>query len=262
MSSGVPEPERRNYLFVCGAPRSGTTATAQLLNRHPDIAIGIERYKNLGAAGLGERLFDRERFFDFRETDTNVRALSTYARLEKKYDDAKWVGDKVPRYYTRYEALFEKFKESVVIFVLRDIHAVASSWNKRAEDPEDTWPEANDYVQAVREWNEALERTLAYKQKYRNRLMIIEYEKLFSGDILVLKRILRRLELDAPRSMVRQFRKMTQSWSERSHKPAAEREGQRAFIREHADMKKCAQLKRLAVKGAARADADSVIGAL
>jgi hypothetical protein len=262
MTDAASEAEQKSYLFICGAPRSGTTAIAQLLNRHPRIALGIERYKNIGPAGLDEHLFEQQRFFDFRSTDTNVRALATYARLEKKYANAIWLGDKVPRYYTRYDALFEKFSNSVVIFMLRDVHAVAASWNKRAEDPEDTWPEGNDYVQAVREWNDSIELTLEFKQKYRNRLLVVEYEKLFSGDAAVLRRILRRLELEPSKSFLRQFRTTTRNWTDRSQRQFGERDGQSRYIDTHADMKKCAALKRLAVKGTVAQESETIIGAL
>ena len=34
-----------NPVFVIGSPRSGTTATAQSLNRHPDLWVGKESYE-------------------------------------------------------------------------------------------------------------------------------------------------------------------------------------------------------------------------
>ncbi|WP_405196631.1 sulfotransferase [Zarconia navalis] len=33
------------FLFVCGCPRSGTTAIAKLLNYHSKVILGMERYK-------------------------------------------------------------------------------------------------------------------------------------------------------------------------------------------------------------------------
>ena len=252
MSDGAAETARRNYIFVCGAPRSGTTAITQLLNFHPNIVIGIERYKNVKRADLCEQLFTAERFFDFRQSDTNVLFPGTYLKLREKYRDATWIGDKWPRYYTRYEELFEKFEDCVVIFMLRDVHAVASSWNKRAENPADRWPESNDYTRAVEEWNLSLKRTLEFKRKYKNRLLIVEYEQLFSGDIVIFKRILHRLNLAMPKPLLRRFRGITRNWDERSRKPLAQREGQTDFVNAHADMQSCAKLRRLALRGKAR----------
>jgi hypothetical protein len=250
MSVSAPEPESRNYLFVCGAPRSGTTAIAQLLNRHPKIVVGIERYKNLKPADLGEHLFAVERFFDFRPTDTNVRARNVYSRLEKKYRNTTWRGDKVPRYYTRYDTLFEKFEKSVVIFMLRDVHAVASSWNKRAEDPEDKWPEGNNYVQAVKEWNASLSLTLESKEKYGDRMLVVEYERLFSGDADVLHGILRKMKLQAPKVLLRQFEIMTRDWEKRTQKPSSVRDGQARFVDANADLQSYSKLKSFADRDA------------
>jgi hypothetical protein len=250
MNDSPPGPDHQNYLFICGAPRSGTTATAQLLNRHPKVAVGIERYKNLKPADLGEHLFANERFFDFRPTDTNVRAQNVYSRLEKKYQNATWRGDKVPRYYTRYDTLFEKFESSIVVFMLRDVHAVASSWNKRAEDPEDKWPEGNNYVQAVKEWNESLALTLESRQKYGERLLVVEYERLFSGDIDVLHGILRKMKLLAPKVLLRQFDIMTRDWEKRIQKTSSARDGQVRFIDANADVQSYSKLKSFADRDA------------
>lgn len=247
MSYEMPESEQLNYLFVCGTARSGTTAMTKLLNRHPQIVLGVERYKYLKTKDLGEHLFMEDRFFDFRPTDTNVRAAQSYVQLREKFSNAAWIGDKVPRYYTKYEQLFEAFRDSVVIFMLRDIHAVASSWNRRAENPEDDWPEANDYTRAVEEWNLSLTRTLEFKRKYKKRLFVVEYEKLFSGNFMILRRILRGLNLPVPKQTQRQFKGMTRDWQKRSEKPLLERPGQAAYLNEHADLKSYAKLKRLAI---------------
>ncbi len=43
---GVPI---ERYVFIAGCPRSGTSALTFLLNEHPTVAIGFERYKRLRA---------------------------------------------------------------------------------------------------------------------------------------------------------------------------------------------------------------------
>jgi len=219
----------------------------RVLNRCPGIAIGIERYKNLKHSELGEHLFTEERFFDFRAGDTNVIWPKYYSKLRKKFVKAKWFGDKLPRYYMKYSFLFERFENSVVIFMLRDIHDVASSWNKRAETLGDTWPESHDYKEAVSEWNRALKQTLEFKRKYGNRLLIVEYEKIFSGDSAILAEILTRLNLPMRKSALRMFRTATQDWDEISQKPRHVRDGQAEFISLQADMRSYETLKRLAI---------------
>src|SRR5205807_10659654 len=63
----------KRFLFVCGVPRSGTTALAQLLNYHPRIGIGIERFRSIAIGSRGDEfrltLYRKERFFKFRDGD-------------------------------------------------------------------------------------------------------------------------------------------------------------------------------------------------
>src|SRR2546423_1804094 len=99
------EPGLPQYLFLCGVPRSGTTAACQLLNSHPHIVMGVERYKylysNASADGLDRSLFERGRFFEFKDSDTNVlrkgAMAGVYDKMETKFDQALYIGDKLPR---------------------------------------------------------------------------------------------------------------------------------------------------------------------
>ena len=64
----------RRILLISGVARSGTSAMVYFLNRHPQCAIGMERYKHRFAtsSGFSEELFDQARFFEFQEADTDV----------------------------------------------------------------------------------------------------------------------------------------------------------------------------------------------
>ena len=71
---------RPGYLFATGCERSGTTILTRLLQSHPGISIGMERYKYLLRGVRTRRVtrrlcpshFEPGRFFDFRPTDTNI----------------------------------------------------------------------------------------------------------------------------------------------------------------------------------------------
>jgi hypothetical protein len=242
----------KKFLFLCGVPRSGTTAMANLLNSHPKIAIGIERFKNVPRREITRDLFTKERFFDFRPSDTNVQQPRTYERLSCKFDSATLIGDKVPRYYTFYDDLFSRFDDCVIIYMLRQISAVALSWNARAQDSKDTaWPETNDYKRAVDEWNSSIETTRAAKEKYKNRLLIVEYERLFSGDILVLQRLLRKIGLTLSPEMRKYYLATTNNWRPNSDRLPLN--GQDAYLAEHANLSAFAQLRKLAIPGVQQA---------
>jgi hypothetical protein len=225
----------KNYVFICGAPRSGTTAITKLLNHHPSIAIGIERYKNVPSEQLVPSVFTKERFFDFRPTDTNVSFVKHYTRLAKKFDNVSWVGDKVPRYYTKYDLLLRNFPNCKIGYMLRHIHPLASSWNVRADEPTDSWPLANDYRRAVEDWNTSIGLTLRFLERYPDQLFVVEYERLFSGDEDVLQAVFNELGITVPDATVVYFRKLTEGWADRSEKKLVKKPGQDEYIAANAN---------------------------
>lgn len=58
-------------LFICGCPRSGTTAMWEMLAQHPQILLGMERYfRRFTPAKFKSTLFGIRRFFTFLTGDT------------------------------------------------------------------------------------------------------------------------------------------------------------------------------------------------
>ena len=69
-----------------------------------------------------------------------------HQKLSKKFDGSSIVGDKYPQLYKFWPSLFENFgKDGRFLFIMRDIEDVASSFNVRASNPKDKWPEENNY---------------------------------------------------------------------------------------------------------------------
>ena len=103
--------DSKRIVFIIGVARSGTTAMADLLNLHPEICIGIERYKfkfvRRGEFDAAD--FTPERFFDLRARDTNIlphnggRWKAVYSRMRRKFPRAAVVGDKIPHLFERFE---------------------------------------------------------------------------------------------------------------------------------------------------------------
>lgn len=198
----------KRHLFVCGCPRSGTTALQQLLGSHPKIVLGVERFFACSfaanAEGLGPHLFTKERFFDIRPGDTHYgdfsRFGSYYQELAERFDDATWVGDKSPPFVHLLDHIERRFEAAHVVVIMRDAFDVASSFQVRANNENDpSWGAHRDYALAVREWNDANRLTLAFLEKPERRtgLTIVSYDDVF-GNHASIANLFDRLGLDYP----------------------------------------------------------------
>lgn len=127
---------KTNFL-VMAVPRSGTTLFARLMNAHPDVLCGSERFHGHSfsprhLSEVGFRTLDLERA-------TVPQGLEL---LEAKIDRPNLIfGEKLPRSYfhlaqvlPRFEAEGERLK---IIVLLRDVAEVANSWYRRAANEED-----------------------------------------------------------------------------------------------------------------------------
>ncbi len=180
-------PQRK--LFVFGVGRSGTTALVHVLNSHPQVCVGMERYKYpfTREKVIDPEFFSFERFFDFRETDTNLlptndtTAKRLYREMRPRYQDAAIVGDKVPHLLHLIRPLHKAFADSSFIYLLRDASEVASSWHARATNPTDRWPAQNDFRKAVEVWNNMNRGALDLVNEGLP-VLILNYNSFFWGD--------------------------------------------------------------------------------
>jgi len=179
-------------LFVTGIQRSGTTALANIMNCHSEMAVCIERYKNLMLGGnfklFGPELFDKDNLLDFSNNYTNCtpehskRFADFYRELEQKYSALKYIGDKVPNSYSRTPAIYARFPAVKLIFIVRNITDTACSWQTRAERVDDGWPATKTAVKAVERWNDCNTTILEMKDKYPIDVHIVDYTDFFDGD--------------------------------------------------------------------------------
>lgn len=209
----------RGHLFVCGVPRSGTTALARCLNRHRRVVLGIERYRRALLDSSSEadycRLFDKDRFFDFRPSDGSAYAAlllprsthlngrfapvsewpkQLYDVAREKYDSVFYVGDKIPSLYRRAPFLRERFPGCKVVFLLRNPVAVALSWQARADNSRDKWERRAGFAEGIAEWNKALRAAMLGKTVLGGDLTVVLFEEMFAAQSL--RRLLSRLDLD------------------------------------------------------------------
>ena len=221
--------DSKRYLFVCGCPRSGTTALMHLLNSHRLIVLGVERYKKFAKPThikkLNKRVFEPEFFLDIRGKQTNLhhKHKDWDTKWKKVYDamrpklsqDNLLIGDKFPHYYLFYDYIDQTFDSPRIVFILRDVRDVALSYNARAANEKDRWSSYRDYTYAVKDWNESIEKTLQYLDSGKDNIFICEYAALFSYNPDYLLAMLNFLQVDVYSDITDYYHNMTSGWEER-----------------------------------------------
>ena len=149
------------------------------------MCIGLERYiSRLRTEGrLAPALFNEERFFDVKEGDTFYKSLdhfpNAYSGMRERYKRARYHGDKIPALYRHYDQIFSDFLKQ------RSSSSAAQRWTwrsltRRALDPNDgTWGCAARVDAAIKDWNEAHRMTVESIKKYPDRIICVNYERLF-----------------------------------------------------------------------------------
>jgi len=183
----------KRFLFICGCPRSGTTALWRIFSSHKEIALGCERFilKVMPTFQLSKKDFTSKNFFTFKEKRIDIQ--NYYNELESNYEDKNIYGDKIPHLFLDYYSLFNEFENAQVIFIMRNILDVAESYNNRLNDINDVW--SKNHLNAIKEWNISLARTFqAIEQGYK--IKVIEYEDIFLNESNQLSQILQSLNIN------------------------------------------------------------------
>ena len=255
---------KQKYLFICGCPRSGTTALVRLLNSHPSLAIGMERYKYYASQQkinkINQAAFKFDSFFNLQDNQTNINWKYFYDELEPKYKSGvEYLGDKYPHYYRFYNRINHNLSDVRWIFIVRDIASIARSYNARAADPKDSWSADADYTKAVDHWNESLIETWKYqKNNPEPKLFVCEYERLFSYDLDYLNSLLAFLKLERDSNVEAFFAQMKQDWldkkAQKSQSSSSLDPEELNYINEHANFTlKESLIKKFSVPSRAKA---------
>lgn len=237
------------YLFIAGCPRSGTSALTFLLNEHPRLAIGFERFKRLRAQ-LDPFHFEPEQFFSPVTAETDIRGALLYERLRLRWDrgEVRVIGDKVPLYTRVLPRLLERFPPARVLVLVRDPLEVARSFRARARDPEDWWPAQNDHTLALRMWNEALAAVRAVDMELEVGVLkgtpgggsggvaLLPYEALFSGDERWLAMLVDFLEVPLTTRLQVEYARLAARWRVREEGGSRAQDDElREYVEGHRD---------------------------
>jgi hypothetical protein len=166
-------------LFVCGTPRSGTTAMHALLTVDERIILGLERFGAYCNEEFGPKLFTKERFFDFVTDPRDKNSLRPYYSeiAEPNFDSAVYIGDKIPLMYLEFDRVVKVFPEARFIVLLRNIVDICNSYQNRKDDPGDDWSLSVD--DAVRHWNQLLH--FLKTRSTDPRIKVVIYEEFYSN---------------------------------------------------------------------------------
>lgn len=224
-------------LFIAGCPRSGTSALARYLNRHQKILVCIERYKYLFPEKITPSLFTFERILDYREGETNIPRELHVKLLENK-DPArlKWIGDKRPAYFRYLRRILSNNPGARFIIIHRPVEEVAESFQGRARDPEDSWPEDFGFEAGVLRWNLALKYIREFVESDLNpNVLVVGYHDFFHRNEDCIPLISSFLEIEFDGSVRQEWKEMSREFESRRRAKTSPTEEQHAFARENKD---------------------------
>jgi hypothetical protein len=171
----------KHFLFVAGAPRSGTTALTHALNSIDNVQVGSEIFPHViqpeRHADFGEQLFSMENLEStlsrWMEPEAAQAALQAFA-------NSQVIGDKHPHYHRLLARMQTNFPNFYLIMIYRDILPVAKSFQQRYLDKSHVrWN--LDESKALHYWFKAAENFLNFKMQAPGNALLISYEALFEA---------------------------------------------------------------------------------
>ncbi|UJP04901.1 MAG: sulfotransferase [Nitrosomonas sp.] len=221
----------KKFLFICGCPRSGTTALTHIFNWHPSVLLGIERYSELfriNPKAMNTDLFSAQRFPEIRGGDCGYSSFEKmheysihYGKPINPSDIASTpiVGDKITQLYNNFD-VFEQgdwVKNNVTIVqIIRNVFDVARSYEARNNDPNDAW--IFSYTEGIKEWIHAIECGLRAVESntLQAKFVIVNYENLFEyGEeqfLLCSKKLIEYIGLNSAQSFEDGLKKIYQHY--------------------------------------------------
>jgi len=203
----------KQYIFVGGAPRSGTTMLQNILDSHPHIA-GLPEFfmtaKILELRGHFHKYINKEMINEIctlESVDDNVASFieNIFDPLIKKYK-CKLLSEKTPTTLLVFEGLIELFPDAKYIYIIRDPRAVVSSRfgvKNRMVTKEGKNPYGKNSIRLVISMiKKYLSAGYDVYKKYPEKILPVIYEKLIENPEFETKRICQFLEVKWSKQMM------------------------------------------------------------
>ncbi|TVQ80141.1 MAG: sulfotransferase [Phycisphaeraceae bacterium] len=193
-------------VFIVGCGRSGTTVLREMIDRHPQFAIGAETTflcDFLNADRLAEIWkLDAAHVRELAKRSENVvRFAETFFREHAEREGKPQWGDKTPRNISVLPWLLHAFPNSRFIHIIRDGRDVACSRATfrthtlvRGKVVKRRQPKTLSYADAAGEWVRAVTLGLAYES--HPRVTSVRYERLIEEPERELRRVTDFLGVD------------------------------------------------------------------
>ena len=187
MPESVDEKTLRK-LFVCGAPGSGSTTVATLLNANPDVALGLEYPSDSLGDPIQPDLSDKrtEGRPPSLVDDASPRRHETAAAATPSEDSAAhrakvgqttYVGSVVGNLYERLDAASGLCPDCVVLQVVREPISAVSAWLRDEGGSENGGRDAIDGW--IDGWNESVAIALRAQSRLGRRFLCVSFDRLF-----------------------------------------------------------------------------------
>lgn len=194
-------PEKQ-VLFVCGAPKSGTTWLQRVLDAHPQVQCSgeghfLERFSMPLAQAMrdyaahmslvADRVYEGKPYYPplvQEDLDRLVRSFILSRLMTRNPGpEVRWIGDKTPRYTHSLPALLRLFPHARIINIVRDPRDVAMArmhHARRAGVSERVAEGSPERIQFIREggedWGRCVAPVAPFAAEFPGALHTVRYE--------------------------------------------------------------------------------------